>query len=170
MDADESHVRVVPLPTRRATTRLARALADVLQVGDLVALSGPLGAGKTFFVRALCRGLGVPQRVPVTSPSFALVHEHVGRLPILHVDLYRIGGGGELEMLGLRERRADAVLLVEWATPYVASLGGDALRVDISLRDGARCARIEATGAQSARRLGELEGARGAATARYEAG
>jgi tRNA threonylcarbamoyladenosine biosynthesis protein TsaE len=118
----------IPLPTRRSTIHLAERLAPALQPGDLVVLEGDLGAGKTFFARALCRSLGVPASIPVTSPTFTLVHELDGRLPIRHADLYRLVGPEELAPLGLREQRVEgAVLLVEWGTPHVAALGGDAL-------------------------------------------
>ena len=133
--------RVLSLPTRRATVRLARALAAVLDPGDLVVLTGDLGAGKTFLARALLRAVGVPASVPVTSPTFALVHEYEARLPVIHADLYRIGSGEELVELGLRERRAAAALLVEWGAPYIADLGGDALELDFALGpDGRRVA------------------------------
>jgi tRNA threonylcarbamoyladenosine biosynthesis protein TsaE len=115
------------LPTRRSTVLLARAAARHVAGGDLLGLAGELGAGKTFFARALCRALGVPPSIPVTSPTFTLVHEHEGRMPIVHADLYRLGGAGELAELGLYERRAEgALLVVEWATPYLEALGGDA--------------------------------------------
>ncbi|MFT3773835.1 MAG: tRNA (adenosine(37)-N6)-threonylcarbamoyltransferase complex ATPase subunit type 1 TsaE [Minicystis sp.] len=124
----------VPLPTRRATIHLAERLAPALQPGDLVVLEGDLGAGKTFFSRALCRALGVPPSIPVTSPTFTIVHEYDGRLPIRHADLYRLHGPEELAPLGLREQRAEgALLLVEWGTPYVDALGGDALVLSFRL-------------------------------------
>lgn len=143
---------IVPLPTRRATIRLARAVAAALLPGDLVILAGDLGAGKTFFTRALCRALGVPSEEPITSPTFTLVHEHEGTLPIAHADLYRIGDEDELAQLGLRERRGEgAVVVVEWGAPYAAALGGDALSVTFEVTaEGTRRARIEASGARSA--------------------
>jgi tRNA threonylcarbamoyladenosine biosynthesis protein TsaE len=142
---------IVSLPTRRATIRLARAVAAALLPGDLVILSGDLGAGKTFFTRALCRALGVPFEEPITSPTFTLIHEHAGRLPIAHADLYRIGDEDELAQLGLRERRGEgAVVVVEWGAPYAAVLGGDAFSVTFEVTaEGARRARIEAGGARS---------------------
>jgi len=133
---------VVPLPTRRATVRLARMLAGELRIGDLVLLRGGLGAGKTFLCRALCRALGVPREVPVQSPTFGLVHEHEGRIPILHVDLYRLGGVDEVEQLGLGERRADAVMLVEWGDDYAEELGGAAVRVGLDFGAEGRSARV----------------------------
>jgi tRNA threonylcarbamoyladenosine biosynthesis protein TsaE len=142
---------VLPLPTRRATIRLARAVASALGPGDLVILTGDLGAGKTFFTRALCRALGVPAQEPVTSPTFTLIHEYAGRLPIAHADLYRIGDEDELVRLGLRDRRGEgAALVVEWGAPYEEVLGGDALRMDILLSpEGARSARLSASGGRS---------------------
>lgn len=126
-------VTELELPTRRATIRLARALAPLLRVGDLLIVSGELGAGKTFFVRALCRALGLARERRVTSPSFALVHEHPASLPIIHADLYRLGSGREVADLGLRELRARALVVVEWGEPYTELLGGAAWHLELRL-------------------------------------
>lgn len=141
---------MIPLPTRRATIHLAERLAPAFSPGDLVVLEGDLGAGKTFFARALCRALGVPASIPVTSPTFTLVHEYDGRVPIRHADLYRLQGPDELAPLGLREQRAEgALLLVEWGTPYVDALGGDALVLSFQLSPaGDRSAHPRGTGAR----------------------
>ncbi len=98
------------------TRRLAGALASGLRPGDLVTLSGALGAGKTVFVRGLCEGLEVPASAGVSSPSYALVHLYEGgRLPVAHLDLYRLSGGDELEALGFRDLCSSAhVVFVEW--------------------------------------------------------
>jgi tRNA threonylcarbamoyladenosine biosynthesis protein TsaE len=140
----------LPLPSRRATIHLAERLAPALQAGDLVVLEGDLGAGKTFFARALCRALGVPPTLPVTSPTFTLIHEYDGRLPIRHADLYRLHGPEELDPLGLREQRAEgALLLVEWGTPYVEALGGDALVLSLRVSPaGERTAECRGGGAR----------------------
>lgn len=149
----------VPLPSRRATIRLAQALAPALRGGDLVLLEGDLGAGKTFFTRALCRALGVPRDVRVTSPTFALVQELEGRLRIAHADLYRLGDTDELGPLGLRDARGEgALLVVEWGGPHAAELGGDALTIRLGLGEP-RVARVTATGPESAERLVALRAA-----------
>jgi tRNA threonylcarbamoyladenosine biosynthesis protein TsaE len=121
-----------PLPTRKATIHLARRVAAVLRPGDLLLLDGPLGAGKTFFARALLRALGVPTSVPVPSPTFALVHRYEGSLgPVVHADLYRVrdeaNPDAAVRSLGLREDRFDgAVVIVEWGAGLEEALGGPA--------------------------------------------
>ena len=145
------------LPTRRSTERLGRALGGSLEGGALVLLDGDLGAGKTFLARAVCRALGVGREERVTSPTFTLVHAFEGKVPILHADLYRLEGPGELAELGLREARASgAVLLVEWGLSYEAALGGDSLVVALALAEPGRRARITATGPASEGALARL--------------
>ena len=146
----------VPLPTRRATIRLARSLSPLLEAGDLLVLKGDLGAGKTFFARALCRALGVPSNTRITSPTFTLVHEHEARLPIQHADAYRLADDAELAALGLREARANgALLLVEWGEPFAAALGGDALIIAVSAPPE-RAATLTAAGPRSRALLNAL--------------
>lgn len=142
----------VELPTRRDTRVLAKRLAPLLSAGDLVVLEGPLGSGKTFFTRALCRALGLERNERVASPTFTLVHEYDTVPPIAHADLYRLKDEAEVQKLGLDAQRDDArVLVVEWGAPYIALLGGDALIVELSLDP--RKARLRATGTASARIL-----------------
>lgn len=137
----------IDLPNRRATRQLARQLAPHLEGHDLLVLSGALGAGKTFLTRALAGELGVDPR-RVTSPTFALVHELAGRMPIAHADLYRLRSEDELRHIGLDGLRdAGHLLIVEWGEPYAAFLGGDALLVRFSLEP--RRAEISATGPRS---------------------
>ena len=138
----------IELPTRRATRQLARALAHALEPGDAVILSGALGAGKTFLVRALCRALGLDPGVRVVSPTFTLIRELDTVPPVAHADLYRLTRREEADELGLIERRErGSVLLVEWGAPYAEALGPDRLTLAIEL--GPRRACIGADGPRS---------------------
>src|SRR5262249_56691184 len=85
-----------------------------LRAGDVVALVGPLGAGKTTFVQGLARGTGVPPERHVASPTFALVNEHPGRVALVHADLYRIANRAELLELGLDDAFDRAAVAIEW--------------------------------------------------------
>jgi tRNA threonylcarbamoyladenosine biosynthesis protein TsaE len=92
----------------------------------------------------------VPGDTSITSPTFTLVHEHRGRLPIAHADAYRLGSADELAELGLRDRRGEgAIVLVEWGEPYIEELGGDALVIHLISTERGRSAQIEATGERS---------------------
>ena len=108
------------------------ALASVLRAGDVVALSGPLGAGKTTFARGVLRGLGLSGEAP--SPSYSLVIAYDPpdlRLPLWHIDLYRIEEPREIDELGLGDARGDAALLIEWPERMGDGLWSDALRLSL---------------------------------------
>jgi tRNA threonylcarbamoyladenosine biosynthesis protein TsaE len=97
------------------TAAIGRELGSSLSAGDAVLLYGDLGAGKTAFVRGLAEGLGI-EPDEVSSPTFTLVQEYRGgRLPLFHVDLYRLDDRREIDDLGLEEIAADGVLAIEWA-------------------------------------------------------
>ena len=137
------------LPTRRETRRFGARLASVLRPGDVVFLEGPLGAGKTFLARAIARGLGVPEREPITSPTFTLVHEiDTGRLAITHADLYRLDDPGELDLLGLPDALSRSIGLVEWGARFAHAIATDGVVLTISGRDeaGGRRARLAPRG------------------------
>jgi tRNA threonylcarbamoyladenosine biosynthesis protein TsaE len=127
------------LRTRRDTRRLGAAIARLLAPGDLVVLSGDLGAGKTFLARAILHALGAADRV--TSPTFALMQEYAThRGVVVHADLYRLLGSvttlrTEVARLGLRELRGEgAILLVEWGDDVLDALGGPpAVRVALAI-------------------------------------
>jgi tRNA threonylcarbamoyladenosine biosynthesis protein TsaE len=122
------------LRSRGDTRRLGRRLAAQLRAGDLILLEGELGAGKTFFARAIARGLGVPPEVRVTSPTFDLVHELPARIALVHVDLYRLEDADQLRELGLADRIGrDAVVVIEWGARFGHAVAGDGLSIALAL-------------------------------------
>jgi len=138
----------VLLKTRRETQKLGRAIGAKLRAGDLVVLSGDLGAGKTFLARAIARELGVPESVRITSPTFNLVQEYdTPRGTLLHADLHRLLGGDlqrEIERLGLRERRDEGcILVVEWGKDAVPFLGKPDVVVNMKVARVGREAEVD---------------------------
>jgi tRNA threonylcarbamoyladenosine biosynthesis protein TsaE len=118
------------------TRSLAIRLAAWLRPGDIIALNGELGSGKTEFVHGLAEGLEVPATVPVASPSFTLAHEYPGRLPLLHLDLYRLEDLPEELLPDLEEYLAgDRVVAVEWAQRLAPLLPADYLEVRLAILD-----------------------------------
>jgi tRNA threonylcarbamoyl adenosine modification protein YjeE len=105
------------------TLRIGRELAARLAPGDCVALTGPLGAGKTALARGIATGLGLADERLVASPTYVLVHEYPTTPPLYHLDLYRMGDAtGELADLGLDEMLEAAVVLIEWADRAAGAL------------------------------------------------
>lgn len=116
-----------------ATTAFGRQLAAVLQPGCVIALVGDLGAGKTRLVQSIATGLGVPVE-QVNSPTFTLVHEYPGHIPIRHCDTYRLRNPEEFLDLGLDELFApDGIALVEWADRVMHLLPRDVLKIEIRI-------------------------------------
>jgi len=119
------------------TTRaLGGALAAILREGDLIILSGDLGAGKTALAQGIGAGLGVSE--PMLSPTFTVVREYIGRLPLQHLDVYRLGHLQEVLDLGIDEVLDIGVTIVEWGDAALDALGDERLEITISLiPDGA---------------------------------
>lgn len=118
------------LPTAEDTQAFGRALGERLRPGDLVVLTGDLGAGKTTLTQGVAEGLGV--RGPITSPTFVIARIHpslVGGPALVHVDAYRLGGSAELDDLDLDADLAEAVTVVEWGAGLVEQLASDRLEV-----------------------------------------
>ena len=128
--------------SQEETEHLAEALAARLRAGDVLLLSGSLGAGKTAFVRGLARGLGVDPD-EVSSPTFTLLHEYGGgRLRLFHADLYRLGQGGAAD-LGLEDQRVqEGVLAVEWPDRLARPVAGAIVVVFAVVDDTTRDIRI----------------------------
>jgi tRNA threonylcarbamoyladenosine biosynthesis protein TsaE len=115
-----------------ATRDLGSAVAGLARPGDVVVLAGDLGAGKTAFVQGFGRALGVTERI--TSPTFTLVHVYEGRLPIHHLDVYRLEQMHEALDLGLAEMLDDGgVVLIEWGDEILSVLPSDLLEVRLTL-------------------------------------
>jgi tRNA threonylcarbamoyladenosine biosynthesis protein TsaE len=135
------------------TQRLAAALAAVARSGDRLALVGPLGAGKTQFAKGFARGLGITE--VVNSPSFTLMAEYVGRLPLFHQDLYRLSGTAEALAGGLLDERQDAgVTLSEWAERLDEALDASRLTVAIEpLEEDRRAVTLRGDGEAAGRYL-----------------
>ena len=120
-------------PTAVDTRELGERLASVLRAGDLIVLTGPLGAGKTVLVQGIGAGLHV--RGTVVSPTFVIARVHRGPLPLVHVDAYRLGSLDEVDDLDLDVDAADAVTVVEWGAGLVEQLADDRLEIMIERAD-----------------------------------
>jgi len=151
----------LPLPDEAATAALARRLAPLLRRGDLIALSGPLGAGKTAFARALINALpGPAEEVP--SPTFTLVQSYRrGELELWHFDLYRLEDAEEAWELGLEEALAEGVSLIEWPERLGGGLPPGSLSLRLEVAGEGRRARLEG-GGDWPERLAGLAGEEGA--------
>jgi tRNA threonylcarbamoyladenosine biosynthesis protein TsaE len=116
------------------TADLGARLAALLRPGDVVVLSGPLGAGKTLFTSGIAAGLGVEE--PVISPSFILTREYSsGFLPLIHADIYRLTTRNEFDDLDLLSQSSHGVLVIEWGDVVEPILPPDHLRVDFEVDD-----------------------------------
>jgi tRNA threonylcarbamoyladenosine biosynthesis protein TsaE len=114
-----------------STQSLGKKIGERLTPGSVIALTGELGCGKTLLTRGICEGLGVPLR-HVSSPTFVLVNEYKGRLPVFHMDLYRLGNiddGFEIGIMDYFNRAESGVMLIEWAEKMISLLPEDVLTV-----------------------------------------
>jgi len=131
-----------------ATKAIGEALGILTQPGDYICLEGELGAGKTVFVQGLARGMGVSDQY-VTSPTFAIVNEHRGRLILYHIDLYRLSGTDDLTDIGFSEYPGAGVAAVEWPERAAGLLPEE--RLDV---------RLEYNGEEARRLIFEARGER----------
>lgn len=141
------------------TQAVAAALASVVRAGDVILLSGDLGAGKTTFTQGFARALGVTE--PVTSPTFTLLNEYHGRLRVLHADVYRLDSLQEVIDLGIGELvEEDSVALVEWGEAAAPALPGHlVIRLEHAQGDDDRTITLMPSGPGWSARLEMLEAA-----------
>jgi tRNA threonylcarbamoyladenosine biosynthesis protein TsaE len=134
------------------TQRVGEALGRALAPGDVIALEGPLGAGKTCLVGGIARGLGVPPEVPVTSPTFVLVAEYPGRVPLRHADFYRVETAQRLLDAGFDDLLdGTGVVVVEWPELLPSALPAERLWIRIEIvGESERRLVLSGTGARAA--------------------
>ena len=150
---------MIELPDVSDTRDFGHRLAGVLRAGDLVLLVGPLGAGKTALTQGIGAGLGV--RGPVVSPTFVIARVHTGgRLPLVHVDAYRLGSLAEVDDLDLDVSVADSVTVVEWGAGLVEQLADARLEVLLDRKPDSevRTVRLRPVGGDWAERTSGLLG------------
>jgi len=125
---------LITLQALEQTEKFGQALGGEAQPGDVLCLDGDLGAGKTTLTQAIARGLDVPADCYVTSPSFAIMHEYPGRLPMYHMDFYRLGDSSEVEELGFEEYfYLSGLTVIEWSRRAEEILPASRLHLDIVL-------------------------------------
>ncbi len=127
-----------------ATLSLGEKIGEKLQAGSIIALTGELGCGKTLLTRGICAGLDVPPR-HINSPTFVLVNEYRGRLPVFHLDMYQLGAASDAVEFGFFDYLARAragVMIIEWAERIAAVLPADCLDVKFQILS-ARTRRLE---------------------------
>jgi tRNA threonylcarbamoyladenosine biosynthesis protein TsaE len=123
-----------------ATLSLGKRMGELLEPGNIIALIGELGCGKTLLTRGICAGLGVPQR-QVNSPTFVMVNEYRGRPPVFHMDLYRLGSiddGFEIGIMDYLSRAGSGVMIIEWAEKILSLLPADLLKVEFQILSARR--------------------------------
>ncbi len=158
MTGAPSAPRTLVLPTAEHTLAFGRAIGGLVIAGDLIILSGSLGAGKTALTKGIGAGMGITGLI--SSPTFVLARVHPagsGGVPLVHVDAYRLAGALELDDLDLDTDLTTAAVVVEWGVGIAERLSEERLNVHLERRsDDSRIATVVALGPDWARRLGDL--------------
>ena len=148
----------------RQTKSWGKRVGKLLEGGEIIGLIGELGTGKTCFVRGLAEGLGVGPEAWIRSPTFTLINEYHGRLPLYHIDRYRLGDRHEMEGLGLRDYLySDGASVIEWFDHLPADEVEEYLEIKLEYADGdgnGRQLTLTAHGERSEKLLEEFKGSR----------
>ncbi|UCD66280.1 MAG: tRNA (adenosine(37)-N6)-threonylcarbamoyltransferase complex ATPase subunit type 1 TsaE [Deltaproteobacteria bacterium] len=146
------------LSSLEQTETFGKVLGKVAEPGDVITLEGPLGAGKTALTQAIARGLGVDPHIYVTSPTFSLLHEYQGRIPLYHMDLYRLSGVDEIESLGFAEYfYSNGLTVIEWPERLENLMPTERLHIELAISgEAARTANLTAHGDLWQKKLADI--------------
>ena len=138
----------IELSTLQRTESLGTVLGKIAEPGDIITLAGTLGAGKTALTQFIGRGLGIDPRIYITSPTFSLLHEYQGRIPLYHLDLYRLGSEEEIESLGFPEYfYGHGLTVIEWPERLGSLMPAERLHVELVISgENSRTAHLNAHG------------------------
>jgi tRNA threonylcarbamoyladenosine biosynthesis protein TsaE len=138
----------IELSTLQRTESLGTVLGKIAEPGDIITLAGTLGAGKTALTQFIGRGLGIDPRIYITSPTFSLLHEYQGRIPLYHMDLYRLGSEEEIESLGFPEYfYGHGLTVIEWSERLGSLMPAERLHVELVISgENSRTAHLNAHG------------------------
>ena len=138
----------IELSTLQRTESLGTVLGKIAEPGDIITLAGTLGAGKTALTQFIGRGLGIDPRIYITSPTFSLLHEYQGRIPLYHMDLYRLGSEEEIESLGFPEYfYGHGLTVIEWPERLGSLMPAERLHVELVISgENSRTAHLDAHG------------------------
>ena len=136
MTSNLKHKLVIQTRSASETIRVGKTIGSRLLLGDVVALVGELGAGKTQFIKGLAAGAGIENSAYISSPSFTLIHEYPGKIPFYHIDLFRLGREQEAEELGLEDYfQGRGITAIEWADKIPSLLPEELLFISITYLD-----------------------------------
>jgi tRNA threonylcarbamoyladenosine biosynthesis protein TsaE len=127
-DEEDMNINILNILTRNPeeTICLGKTIGEALSKGDIVALIGELGSGKTCITRGIARGIGIPDDYRITSPTFTLINEYPGRIKLYHLDIYRLSGLIDIENMGYEDYfYGDGVVVIEWAEKIEEILSAD---------------------------------------------
>lgn len=131
-------MKKIKLKSKKDTVNLAIKIAKLIEKGDVIALYGKLGAGKTFLTQKLCKEIGVKEYV--TSPSFVLLNQYDGDMPVYHFDLYRLSSIDEVLELGMDDFFEEGITIIEWPEIAEELLPNNTIKVELTYKNGDRYA------------------------------